>query len=50
MKKHGKGEASGTLGQKTVAHRALVGKTGRKNNLEDLDVDGTIIFEWILKK
>jgi hypothetical protein len=38
------------MGQKTVAHRALVGKTGRKNHLEDTDVDGRIIFKWIFKK
>ena len=47
INKHAKGRASGTTGQKTGAHSVLVGKTGRKNHLEDLDVDGRIIFKWI---
>jgi len=38
------------MDQKTGAHRALVGKTERKNHLEALDVDGRIIFKWIFKK
>jgi hypothetical protein len=37
-------------GEKTGAHRGLVGKTERKNHFEDLCIDGRVIFKWILKK
>jgi hypothetical protein len=32
------------------AYSILVGKPEGKNHLEDLDVDGRIILEWILGK
>jgi hypothetical protein len=36
--------------KKKHAYNFLVGKPEVKNNLEDLDVNGKIILEWILKK
>jgi len=50
IKKHEKEGASGATSQKTVADRALVEKTERKNHFQDLDLDGRIIFKWIFKK
>jgi hypothetical protein len=32
------------------AYNVLVGKHEGKNHLEDLDVDGRIMLEWILGK
>jgi hypothetical protein len=32
------------------AYRTFVGKSEEKNHLEDLDVDGRTILEWILNK
>jgi len=31
-------------------YKILIGKPEGKNHLEDLDIDGRIIFEWILEK
>jgi hypothetical protein len=38
------------MGEIRNAYNILVGKPEGKNHLEDLDVDGKIILEWILRK
>jgi len=38
------------MGHKRNAYRTLVEKHERKNQLEDRGVDGSTVFEWILKK
>ena len=37
------------IGERRVTYRAMAEK-GKGNNLQNLGVDGSIIFEWILKK
>jgi hypothetical protein len=32
------------------AYKGFVGKSGRKNHLEDLGLDGRVIFQWIFRK
>jgi len=32
------------------AHKVLVGNLKGRDDLEDLDVDGRIILEWMLRK
>jgi hypothetical protein len=44
------GRACRTNGEKTNAYRILVGKPEEKDHLEDLDVGGRIILEWILER
>jgi hypothetical protein len=38
------------IGEKRNAYRILVGKPEGKNHYEDLDVGGSIILRWILKR
>jgi hypothetical protein len=38
------------MGERRRAYRVLVGKPGRKNRLEDTDVDGRVILRWNFKK
>jgi hypothetical protein len=32
------------------AYRGFVGKSGRKNHLENLGIDGRVKFQWIFRK
>ena len=38
------------MGESSSTYRVLVGKPEGKSNLEDLDVDGRIIFKVVFKK
>jgi hypothetical protein len=44
------GKACSTNGEKRNAYSVLVGKPEEKRPLEDLDVGGRIILEWILER
>ena len=44
------GAASSTYGEKRDAYRILVENLKKRVHLEDLDVDGRLILERILKK
>jgi hypothetical protein len=44
------GGACSTNGEKRIACRILVGKPEGKRPLEDLNVGGRIILEWILER
>ena len=38
------------MGHRRSAYRVLVGRSNRKNQLEDPGTDGRIIYKWIFKK
>ena len=38
------------MAEKRGAYRVWVGKTEGKNHLEDLGINGRIIFRWIFRK
>jgi hypothetical protein len=38
------------MGDRRSVQRVLVGRSDRKNHLENLDVNGRTILKWILKK
>jgi hypothetical protein len=38
------------MGSRRGAFRVVVGRPERRNNLEDLVVDGRVILKWIFKK
>ena len=41
---------SGFVEEKRNAHGVLMGKLQERDRLEDLDLDGSILLKWILKK
>jgi hypothetical protein len=44
------GEHAARIGKRRGSYRVLVGKLQGKNNVQDLDVDGRILLEWIFNK
>ena len=38
------------VGERRAAYRILVGKLKETDNIEDIDVNGTVMLKWIVKK
>jgi hypothetical protein len=50
MKNNETGRSRGKYGRLNRYVQGLAGRSDGRSHLQDLDVDGTIIFKWMFKK